>query len=538
MNLFHNKYLHFLLGATCLIVLINLIFTWGRLISDDPMTYKLMIITINIGFSFILISLFSIYRFFFIPFYIIFLFFGALLGYFNFIFGIKLNVYLLECTFNTNFEEASTFFDFNLVLWLVFLWLIPSILLIKYRNLLKIKLKKKFKITFYSIVGGLLILYIPMVFINKINPIVFQQHLLATDLYPSNLFANLKIYNKHKFFKKNKDKVDILSNYNFTFDDKDIKIVLILGESARNDKFALNGYKRNTTPNLSKVSGLVSFKNSYSLATYTIAGLKNIFRINPNKNETNLISIFNTLKFKTYWISAQSFVDDINLIASEAQNMLTKEIVIHKTKIPLRDENLLIPLQEELKKPDNSLIILHTLGSHRTYDDRYTENFNKYKPTCSNINEKSLFKKLFKRNSCYTKKEAGNSYDNSILYTDYFLSEVIKELQGHKAMMIYISDHGESLGENGIYSHSHEYTTAPKEQLHIPYMLWFSDKMLKEPGIQENINKAEKNQNIKIDQSTVIHSILDCINVKSEFIDKRKSICSSELGKGIVFAQR
>ena len=105
-------------------------------------------------------------------------------------------------------------------------------------------------------------------------------------------------------------------------------------------------------------------------------------------------------------------------------------------------------------------------------------------------------------------------------------------------MFIYISDHGESLGENGIYLHSYAYNKAPIEQLHIPYILWFSDKLLQsDPSIKGKLEIAKKNINKKIDQSTVLYSLLDCINVQSAFIDKRKSICSKSLGENIKFGR-
>ena len=202
---------------------------------------------------------------------------------------------------------------------------------------------------------------------------------------------------------------------------------------------------------------------------------------------------------------------------------------------------MLKPLQDILNKTSNDenlLIVLHTYGSHSKYDDRYTKNFKKFGPTCSSIEHSLKNKLLASRSSCNFSVEASNSYDNTILYTDYFLSQVINILKPYKSMMMYVSDHGESLGENGIYLHGYKYDSAPKEQLHVPYMIWFSHEFLNDKKIASNLKVASENIFKKIDQSSVFHSLLDCINVDSDIIDNKKSVCSSSLGEGNLFGRK
>ena len=526
-KLLANKYNLLLVFAILLLISLNIIFVQGSLTPE----YKFPIILSSIGFSIFFVAVISVNRIFFTSFFIIVLFFGTLLAYFKFFFGIDFNESVLESIFNTDHEEASTFINYELLLWMIAFWLIPTFVFIQKSNLLKIDFKKKIITSFLLSLVGAMVFYTPLLLIDKGNPVVFLQHASAINLYPANFMRTLRVYYKNvKFKEMNNIKRNPFKDYKFEFNDTGVKIVLVLGESARSDRF--NNYKRNVIPNLAKIQNLISFTNAYSLGTYTIVGLKNIFKLHPLENENTFISIFNDLGFETSWISMQSFVHDINNIASEAKKLITKEIIVQNNNYDVKDENLIPYLQQTLEdnKDKNQLIILHTQGSHRTYDDRYSEDFKKYTPTCSAINETNILKRIFNRQSCYSVIEANNSYDNTILYTDYVLSKIISELKPYKSMFIYISDHGESLGENGIYLHSHKYKTAPKEQLHIPYILWFSKQLLdKNPNTKKKLEVANSNVNKKIDQSSVLYSILDCVGMQSNLIDKRKSICAVEL---------
>ena len=535
-KLFFNRHNLVLFVAIAILIYLNTIFV-KDVITEE---YKFAIILSNIGFSFFFITVISVNNIFFIVFFSIMLLIGGLLSYFQIFFGISFNESVLESALNTNFNEVSTFISYKIILWMLFSWLLPSIILVAKSGLLRIDFKDKIKSKILFSIIGAIIFYMPMLFVKGINPIVFLQHMTAVNLYPTNFFVTLKTHFIHNKFRKDSKKVDVFKNYKFHLNQDNIKVVLVIGESARSDRFSINGYSRDTTPRLRKNNNLVSFRNAFSLATYTILGVKNIFKINALENESTVISVFNKLGFKSWWISMQSFVNDINSIASESNELVTKEIILQTNNYNIKDENLIDYMKNLLSKnnDDSQFIVLHTQGSHRTYDDRYSDNFRKYTPTCTDINNKSIFKRIFQRNSCEYKEESGNSYDNSILYTDYVLNEIINELKPYKAMLIYISDHGESLGENGIYLHSYAYNKAPVEQLHIPYLLWFSEKLLEaDPLIKRKLEIAKENINEKTDQSTVLYSLLDCINVQSTFIDKRKSVCSESLGKDTKFGR-
>jgi lipid A ethanolaminephosphotransferase len=127
------------------------------------------------------------------------------------------------------------------------------------------------------------------------------------------------------------------------------------------------------------------------------------------------------------------------------------------------------------QKNRDLLIVLHQMGNHGPeYYRRYPQAFERYVPVCM----QSQLKKC-------TREAVDNAYDNAILYTDYFLSRTIALLKKYdgqfQTMMLYVSDHGESLGENGVYLHAAPYETAPKEQKHIPVILWLGKQFDVDP---------------------------------------------------------
>ena len=118
-----------------------------------------------------------------------------------------------------------------------------------------------------------------------------------------------------------------------------------------------------------------------------------------------------------------------------------------------------------------------------------------------------------------TKEQVVNTYDNTILYTDFFLSQAIQKLEKltdkYNVALMYISDHGESLGENGVYLHGMPYSLAPKEQTHVPMILWMSDGFATEKGINETcLRKEGKEQSFSHDN--LFDSLLGLMDVQTK----------------------
>ncbi len=171
------------------------------------------------------------------------------------------------------------------------------------------------------------------------------------------------------------------------------------------------------------------------------------------------------------------------------------------------DEILLSGLKEQIlaSTKNKILVVLHTSMSHGpTYSQKYPPQFEYFKPVCNSV----------ELGKC-THTELINAYDNTIVYTDYFLSKVIedlKQLKAYHSTMIFVSDHGESLGENNLYMHGLPLSIAPKEQYEIPFIVWLSD------------DSKQLKPNTEVSQNHVFHSVLNFLNIQSPIYDDKMSI--------------
>ena len=167
---------------------------------------------------------------------------------------------------------------------------------------------------------------------------------------------------------------------------------------------------------------------------------------------------------------------------------------------------------------DKILIVMHQLGSHGpAYNKHCPPEFHQFPNSC---NKKQLI-------DC-SKEQVTSAYDNTILYTDYFLGKTINFLKNYKeanTAMIYLSDHGESLGENGVYLHGLPYMIAPEEQIHIPFILWLSPHFVSSFKIDKKcLNQL---QNEKISHDNLFHSMLGLVNINTSYLDNSLNIFSA-----------
>ena len=302
---------------------------------------------------------------------------------------------------------------------------------------------------------------------------------------------------------------------------KNLKVVLIIGESARSKNFSINGYERNTTPQIQKIHNFLSFKDVTPCNNLTIYAVdcmlsrKTAKEFNLPATEESIIKVFEKLKFSTAFFSTQKAMGDDNgliLLASEAQQYHFNDAIYKKIDDHLvYDEYLLNDLKQDLARDGDSFTILHTQGSHFLFDDRYTEKFKIFTPICG---DKDLTK-------C-TQQQIINSYDNSIAYTDFFINSVVNELKKQNALLIYISDHGQFLGEDGIYYHGpNDSIYGPNHK--VPMFLWMSDKLMERNFYRAKFNNAKKHVNDKLSHDNLFDSLLDCAGIKIE--NRKLSVC-------------
>lgn len=291
--------------------------------------------------------------------------------------------------------------------------------------------------------------------------------------------------------------------------------VMVLGETARAQSFSLNGYAKPTNQYTEK-QGVISFSQMSSCGTATAVSVPCMFsRLNKNNYDKriataqqNAIDLIHLAGADVLWISNNN-----GSCKGVCTRVKTEQIEPDKSN-PLcdgeycYDEALLAPLKNKLKtlSNDNTLIVLHMIGSHGpTYFKRYPKEKSVFTPDCQRSDIQNC-----------SQEQLINTYDNTIAYTDLVLSKIINELSSLdkkddiEASLLYISDHGESLGENGVYLHGLPYAFAPEEQTHVPMIYWTDE-------IQTDFNSQCLNALAQspISHDNVFDTLLSIMSVKT-----------------------
>jgi lipid A ethanolaminephosphotransferase len=296
-------------------------------------------------------------------------------------------------------------------------------------------------------------------------------------------------------------------------------IVLIVGETARADRFSLNGYKRLTNPELAK-QDIVSFRNVSSCGTSTSVSVPCMFSVLGRKDYEkekalhmeNVLDVLTDNGVEILWRDNNS---DSKGVATRMQYEDFKSPTLNPVcHGECRDIGMLSGLDAYIqsKKGKDILIVLHQMGNHGPeYYRRYPKEFEKFKPMCMTGDIRNC-----------TQEEVDNSYDNAILYTDYFLSEVIKFLKQYdgkyETAMLYVSDHGESLGEHGFYLHAAPYMVAPKEQTHVPAILWLGS------NFDYKIDQVKPYENYALSHDDIFCSLMLAYEMDSKTCESKRSL--------------
>ncbi|MBE6234442.1 MAG: phosphoethanolamine--lipid A transferase EptA [Bacteroidales bacterium] len=399
--------------------------------------------------------------------------------------------------FNTQFSEASGFFSLTAVLYVLFLGILPCI----YIFARKIDFGS-FK-RFLANIGASLGIVLAVAFANMQNWPWIDRN--ATEL-GSLLMPWSYTVNSFRFYaaeKKRNQKEILLPDAVVTKEGKDV-CILIIGESARQDHFSLYGYERQTNPLLSS-DGVTALKAN-AAATYTTAGVKAIL---DHKPTGKLYEILPNYLFRNgadvIWRTSNWGEPPVHIDTYQKVKKL-------KELYPEADERydgiLLAGIEDAISssKSEKVLVVLHTNTSHGpTYNKKYPASFEAFTPVCTTVEMSKA-----------DPQELINAYDNTILYTDYLVHsaiEAVRQLQDWRSCVMYISDHGESLGEGNLYMHGVPMSIAPKEQVEIPFIIWTSS--------EDDTIKAFDSP---VTQYHVFHSIMDFLGFDSPVYDKSLTV--------------
>ena len=314
--------------------------------------------------------------------------------------------------------------------------------------------------------------------------------------------------------------------------------VIVVGETARADHWSLNGYERETNPQIAKVEGLVNFTKAYSCGTDTaysvpcmFSGLgRSQFSNAKAAARHNLLDVLQRVGVDVVWRENQSGCKGVcDRIKTEVLTGLKHPTFYAYSEN--HDEILIEGLADRIKTAGkDTLIVLHTMGSHGpAYWKRYPSRFEKFQPVC----QEAQFSRC-------ERQEIINAYDNTILYSDHVLAQLIGILQAGAAEsdvetgMIYMSDHGESLGENNIYLHGMPYAFAPEAQKHIPMAMWLSKSLRAAAAVDQAC--LERNAGVERSHDNLFHSVLGIMNISTSLYDPALDVFASCSGAQAVSA--
>ena len=525
----------FLIGlAIVYILVVNNQAFWSGLLGVidaskvEYMAFFIAVFLLLFAVLFVLLSLFN-FRYVLKPTLFMVVVASSFVSYFIDSFGTIIDVDMIQNVYETDTHEAVELLSAGMFFHVLVSGLIPAFILIQ------LKVKK------YSFINDLRMRGIALVLVVvsasaatyltfKEMSFVFRENrnltFLINPVYPMLSVTRFYRTRARESIPLNMVFNDASRVVNVSSRTKKSVFVMVVGETARSANFHINGYTRNTTPLVEK-ENIISLQNVYSCGTATAISVPCIFSHLGHenyddlvaRNSENILDAFNRAGLNVLWRDNNSGCKGVcKRVPSE--NMHHLKIADYCSEDGCFDEVLLHDLQTYVDKlQDDAVIVLHQQGSHGpAYYKRYPDEFATFKPECNKASVQEC-----------SYNEIVNSYDNTILYTDYFLSKVIGFLKqnsgSYNTAMLYVSDHGESLGENGVYLHGMPYFLAPEEQIHVPLFIWLSEGFARQAQI--DVSCLKQAQDERYSHDNIAHSLLGVMGVATRIYKSENDIFSN-----------
>ncbi|MFK5937431.1 MAG: phosphoethanolamine--lipid A transferase [Sulfurimonas sp.] len=462
------------------------------------------------------------------PILIIVLAISSMTSYFMNSYHVVIDATMIRNMMQTDMHESLDLLTIKQVMYFLFFGLLPSLLIYKIKfedRAFKTEIFAKFKL----IVLALVVILVAAFSFSKHYTSFAREHKPlrfsinpAYWMYSSGKYINLT-FNTSKLVLKH---IGLDAKIKSDDSNRSKIVIMVVGEAARADHFSLNGYKRDTNPLLAK-EDIINFTNTFACGTSTAVSVPCMFSkydrgdysYKKGISTENVLDVLaHTNQVSILWRDNNSDSKGVALRVTYENYKSSKNNTIC-TEGECRDIGMLVGLDKyiEQNRGKDILIVLHQMGNHGpAYYKRYTKDFEKFKPTCqTNQLEKC------------SQEEIANAYDNAILYTDDFLVKTIDFLKqydtAYDTAMIYMSDHGESLGESGVYLHGLPYFMAPDAQTHIGSVMWFGESMSKKIDAEDLRKRADK----EYTQDDLFHTLLGIFDVETVEYDKKMDILNS-----------
>ena len=443
---------------------------------------------------------------------------SAGVAYFMAQYGVMIDAGMFRNFAETNATEVRDLLSLKLFVYLSLLGVLPSVLLwktpVQYRRLpAELLAKVLVVLASVAVLGG-----VALANYQGLSSLFRNHHELRLMVVPSNYIgASIGYFNdqvagaRQPFIKIGEDAKRVAQ----AGPHKSLT-VLVVGESARAENFGILGYARDTTPQLKNEQGLVAFTDVHSCGTETAVSVPCMFSdmgrkdyvANKARNQEGLLDVLQRAGLSVLWKDNQSGCKGTcDRVHFEDVSNLKDPLLCANSEC--RDEILLQGLDNFIANlQQDTVLVLHQMGSHGPeYFKRYPKAYEHFTPVC----ESNAL------NNC-SRDSIVNGYDNTIVYTDHVLASLIDILRSHQGQvdtaMLYLSDHGESLGEYNLFLHGTPYMVAPEQQKHVAMLAWFSDSYQRAFAVDSQCLQRERQQ--PLSQDNLFHSMLGLLRVSSQ----------------------
>jgi lipid A ethanolaminephosphotransferase len=444
---------------------------------------------------------------------------SAGVAYFMSQYGVMIDAGMFRNFAETNATEVRDLLSLKLFVYMLLLGVLPSWLLwkvpVNYRRWHRELISKVIvSVASVAVVGG-----VALANYQGLSSLFRNHHEIRLMLVPSNYIGASAGYLREQVVSAQQPFIkigeDAQRNPDLKLQPRKSLTVLVVGESARAENFGILGYDRDTTPKLDKEAGLIAFTDVHSCGTETAVSVPCMFSnmgrkdydASKAKNEEGLLDVLQRAGIDVIWRDNQSgckgTCDRVTL--QDVSNLKDPALCANSE---CRDEILLQGLQSFIDHLDkDTVLVLHQMGSHGPeYFKRYPKEYEHFTPVC----ESNAL------NNC-SRESIVNGYDNTLVYTDHVLSSLIDVLRSNQdkvdTAMLYLSDHGESLGEYNLFLHGTPYMLAPEQQKHVAMLAWFSDSYQKAYSVDTHCLQMSRDK--PLSQDNLFHSMLGLLEVKS-----------------------
>jgi len=467
---------------------------------------------------------------------------SAAASYFMHTFNVILDPTMIENVLKTDRNEAADLINVALFAWIL-AWSALPVAFIWLVRLRRVPLLRAILVRAASIAGACVIALVALLSISRdLTSFMRNQREARYLITPGNLLYGFAMNSAHRARDVNAPREPVGVDAHIVpaamSDGRARVLVLVIGETARAANFSLLGYPRETNPELAKL-GVTAFGNVTSCGTSTEVSLPCMFspygrdhydesRI---RHSESLLDVLARAGYKVKWLDNQSGCKGVckgpgieyqKLDASTAPD-LCDDAECHDAILARR-------LEAELQRVrGNTVIVLHMMGNHGpAYFRRYPAAFRRFLPDCETAELRDC-----------SREQVVNAYDNAILYTDHVLASVIGVLEANPrpmdSAMIYVSDHGESLGEHGLYLHGIPYAIAPELQTHVPMVVWVSRQLTAGGDVDDRCLREKAR--LPLSHDNLFHSVLGLLDVQTTVYSARRDIfdgCRGGLSRSLV----